>query len=93
MIIAATNNPSIEPKTIPINPAASGPAIISPKPGNKTFVPLPAMAPTKPQNKAPDAADTSIKRKFDIINPPRRNKFVSQDYNSKISSSTVLYIK
>jgi hypothetical protein len=93
MIIAATNNPSIEPKTTPINPTASDPEIINPKPGSKMLVPLPAMAPTKPQRKAPDATDTSIRRKFDIINPPCRNKFVSQDYNSKISPSTVLYSK
>ena len=73
MIIAATNNPSIEPKTTPINPTASDPEIINPKPGSKMLVPLPAMAPTKPQSKAPDAADISIKRKFDTINPPCRN--------------------
>ncbi len=89
MIIAAVNNPTSEPKTRPINPAASGPAITNPKPGSKTLVPLAAMAPTKPQNNPPDAADTNNNRKFDIINPPRRNKFVF-DYNPKTSLITVL---
>ncbi len=69
MIIAATNNPSIEPKITPINPRASGPAMINPKPGSKIFVPLPAMAPTKPQSRAHDTTDSSIKRRFYIINP------------------------
>jgi hypothetical protein len=77
IIIAAANNPSIEPKIKPTNPAASGPAITSPKPGSKTLVPLAAKAATKPHNNPLDTADTSNSRKFDIINPPRRNKFVS----------------
>ena len=77
MIIAAINNPSIEPKIAPINPQtiprASEPEMTSPKPGSTMLVPLPAMAPinapTKPQSKAPDATDVSIKRKFERINP------------------------
>ncbi len=71
------NNPSIEPKTKPINPAASGPETTNPKPGSKTLVPLAATAPKNPQTKPPDAADNNIKRKFDIINPPFKNKFIS----------------
>jgi len=49
----------------------------NPKPGSKMLVPLPTTtpinAPTKPQSQAPDAADVSNKRKFDRINPPRKN--------------------
>ncbi len=76
MIIAATNNPITEPKSAPINPAASGPAMINPKPGSKTLVPMPAIAPIAAPTKPPDVADTSIRRKFDIIITPSRNKFI-----------------
>jgi hypothetical protein len=40
-------------------------------------VPVAATAPINPKNKLPDAADTNNKSEFDIINPPRRNEFVS----------------